>query len=232
MTDPLLDDSMFEEPWFFDPWLDAELTDHPITDGGERMLNHSIGILRSAAQKAVDHPEPPDPNGARPFLPGLAPRVARFIAGFLAGGTPSVAVLRVIARTMAALRPLLDRDPLPDGPRPVPEPTSEGTDSIERLRNERAARARERGAAREEASGRARPGIPPTVRVPADIVAARRENEPWNDLLDLVSEALEVYIAFRHGDGVAASLELVDLIADVLDIDSPESRPKEGQPAA
>lgn len=223
MTDPLLDASKFDEPWFFDPLLDAELTDHPITHGGETMINHSIGILRSVARKAADHPEPTTPDGARPFLPGLAPRVARFLAGFLVGGTPSMAILRVIARTMAALRPLLDRDFAPDGPRPVPDPTSESSASIELLRYERAARARERGGAREEAAGRARPDVPPTVRVPDDVVAARRDNEPWNDLLDLVSEALEVYIAYRHDDGVAAILELIDLIADALGVDFPEA---------
>lgn len=218
----IVDGSELDDPEADEDDLVEEPADKPLTDGGHYMIAHSIDILRNVASHAADNLEPPQP-GAEAFLPSLPPRVARFMAGFLANGSPPAAVLRVIAQALTTLLPLADRETAPAGPRALPEPSADAKTAIGILRRERAARARERGAAREAAEGRARPDIPPSLRAPADVVADRRHNEAWNDLLDVVSQGLEVFIAFGDRDGVNASLELIELIAGVLGVDLPEA---------
>ena len=206
--------------------IDPHPADPSIVEaGGTPLITHSIDILRSVARHAADEPEGPDPGagGAHPSLPGLPRRIARFIAGFLADGTPSGSVLRVIARALSALLPLLERDP--PMATALPEPTEKDEARVEHLQQERAMRARERAAAKEEVAGRTRPDVPTSVRIPADVAAALfgPADDAWNDLLDLVSEALEVFIVAGDRGGVSAVLEILDLTAEAFGLDLAEA---------
>ena len=205
--------------------IDEHRPSRPPTEGGTHWITTSIDTLRSVARHAADDPELPDPGtgGARPFLPGLLPRITRFVAGFLADGTPSGSVLRVIARALSGLLPLLER--APREAMPLPEPTEKDGARIQLLQQERAARARERAAAKEEVAGRTRPDVPTSVRIPADVAAALfgPADDAWNDLLDLVSEALEVFIVAGDRGGVSAVLEILDLTAEAFGLDLAEA---------
>ena len=194
--------------------------DSPPTQGGTPLFIHSLDIMRSVAQHAADNPLPPAPDadGARPTLPDLLPRIARIVTGLFGGDAPSGTLLRVIAQAFATLLPLLDRDAdsgaEPAGARPVPEPTVAGDARIDILRQTRAARWRERDRAKAELTTRGRSDVPPSVRLPAGTAADLfgPVDEAWNDLFDLITDALELFIVFRDDRGVSATVELLDLL--------------------
>ncbi len=206
---------------------------HPSTEGFTRpqnpgdpnLLTTSIETIRSVARRAAEDPSPgvcaPAGGSLAGFLPRLAQLVTRLFTGNATGGA-----IRIVAQALAAFVPLLElgrRSPDPAAEAPAgaspeapaePELTTKDEARIDLLLQERAARARRRGAG----AHRVRPDRPPEARATAEA-----EDEVWNDLLDLTSEALETFIRFRNAVGVERCLELLDLLAEAFAIDRPEA---------
>ncbi len=187
----------------------------------------SIDTIQAVARHAAANPPAPrnapdnvalarlrrdQPPGSGTSLAGLLPRVVRVLGRLLF--TPASA--HILAQAITTFLPLLDLDWLPAEPGAIPKPTIPVKARIDLLRQERAARARLRGAvARHRPARRARPDRPPENRA-VSAPGIESGGDLWHDLLDLTSEALETFIAYGHQDGVGRCADLLDLLADTF----------------
>ena len=148
------------------------------------------------------------PRFGRPSLDGMLPRLGATLAQLFAGVNLGES-WRIVARAFAAFLPLLDVDS-------VPTATDEQIRArVDLLRLERQSRAH----LVRLATSRARPDRPPEVRsFPAigSAWAATPQGSAWNAFLDLISEALEIYLRAGHRRGVASCADLLDLLADTF----------------
>lgn len=205
----------------------------PANEGAPRPQNHgdpdlittAIETVRSVARRAMEDPQPPAAGaGTRQPVDGLLPRIAALIARLFATGMREGNLLRIVARALATFLPLLAAGRPPAGPRPVPESATRNQARVDLLRQERAARARERRAAEVLAARRARPHLPPADRARPHIPPAGGSDAgAWHDLLDLTSEALEVFITHGDAAGTAGVAELLDLLAEAFAPGRPEA---------
>ncbi len=183
----------------------------------------AIETIRAIARHAAEDPSPAaicTPAGAPA---SLMPRVAGFVSRLVAGGATGTAI-RIVAQALVAFLPLLDRGKQPDATPAEPELTTKDEARIDLLLLERAARARDRHTGDVHvATAFAPPDIPPAASAAAEPAVTGAEDEVWNDLLDLTSEALETFIRFRNAVGVKRCLELLDLLAEAFDVDWPEA---------
>ncbi len=180
----------------------------------------TIETIRSVARHAQGAPGPEAPAATgRAAIDGLWPRLVQLVAGLLATNVTGTGILQVIAQALTTLLPLLNLD----GRSTVPgagKLTVQEKARLDLLRQERAARARQR------AAHRARPDRPPANRrFPffGDGGDAEPETDAWNDLLQLVSEALEAFIRFRDRAGIDRCVEPPELIAELFGVAPPEA---------
>ncbi len=189
------------------------------------MLITAIETIRAVAHRAAEDPQPP--AAADPPTTGSFPvRLWRLLIRLLDAEMPEGRILQVLWRALRALLPLLTFDPPPaDPPVDPPEPPVKTRARIDLLRQERAARARERQAG--ELHACARPDRPPA---PASAFVSDTPGEPdgdlWNDLLDLTSESVEVFVLSGDAEGVGRCAELLDLLSETFAEEHPEVHPK------
>ncbi len=191
-------------------------------------MHIAIETIRTVAQLAQDDPAP-EAVGAtgRAALDGLWPRLAQLVARLLATGAtggknpPSIppftkggSLMQIIAQALATLLPLLNLDGRPTDP--GTELAGKDKARVDFLRRERADRARHR----------ARPDRPPESRSFPGFGNggdAEPEADVWNDLLELISEALEAFIRFGDRTGIDRCAELLDLLAETFGVTQPEA---------
>ncbi len=189
------------------------------------MITTAIETIRSVAGHAADHPPAPRavPDHGRPpaaTLAGLPPRAARILLRLLFTHTPDGSTLRILAQALTAFLPFLGLDWLPADPAAIRKPTDRVLARLDLLRQERAARARLRGAvARHRPARRAKPHRPPENRAAAALGLDwpdEPDDDLWHDLLDLTSQTLETFIAYGHQPGVRRCAELIEVLAEVF----------------
>ncbi len=206
----------------------------------------AIDTIRSVARHAADHPPgpravPDQPESGRTrtggpaaaCLAGLFPRVVQILVRLLfaqGSGDPiagSGGISSVLTQALATFVPFLDLGWLPADPGGVQGPNARVEARIDLLRQERTARARLRSAvARHRPAQPVRPDRSPEDRG-ATILGfpwpAAADDGLWHDLLDLTSEVLEICIVFGHQPGVRRCAELLEVLAEVFDVDRPEA---------
>ncbi len=196
--------------------LSIEGSPSPHIPGDSNLLNTSIETLRSVARRVAEDPSPgvcvPPAGTVLAVLPRIAELVSRLLCAKVTGSAS-----RIVVRALSVFTPLLElchRSPERGAKAPnEPQLTVKDEARIDLLHQERAARAQQRSAG----SARVRPDRPPETRL------AQSEAEVWNDMLDLISEALEIFIRFRNAVGVNRCLELLDLLSEALGVDQPEA---------
>ncbi len=198
----------------------------------------AIDTIRSVARAAVedppmlrsvpDEPAPGTGSGApAASLDGLLPRVAMMLIRLLIARTPQGSTLRIVAQALATFLPLLGLDWLPSDPGAIPRPTPRDCARIDLLRQERAARGRLRATVARhrpaQPARRVQPDRPPESRAGAFFGVAEPGGEVWDELLDLTSETLEIFIGFDHQEGVRHCAELIEVLADTFGEPTPKA---------
>ncbi len=205
----------------------------------------AIDTIRSVARHATDHPPGPRAVPDQPVsgstrtggapnasLAGLLPRIVRILVRLLFaqgsdGPVSSGGISHVLTQALTTFLAFLDLGWLPADPRGVPKPNARVEARVDLLRQERAARGRLRSAvARHRPARPVRPDRPPEDRG-ATILGfpwpAAADDGLWHDLLDLTSELLEICIVFGHQPGVRRCAKLLEVLAEVFDVDRPEA---------
>ncbi len=193
-----------------DLWTAEEAPDHP--QKGETHMQIAVETIRSVARRAVEDPTPGEgrpPAGVA--LPGSTPRIAHFVKGMFTGDNAGPTIV-FVTKALAVLSPILDHGRRSAAPS-EPEPAVKDQARIDLLRQERAARARQRQAATAmPATARVRPDRPPASSARGACVLVPND-DLLHEVLDLISEALELFIRYRDIAGVRGCLELLDMLS-------------------
>ncbi len=199
----------------------------------------AIETIRSVARRAAEDPAPekpslrlvdsarhrrPKPETTIATIAGGLPRLARLVTRLFGADTPAGNGIYIIAQALAAFLPLLGLHRQSRDPQAAPETTAKEQARIDLLRQERATRSDHRRLDTTLTARKlARPDRPPAALRAGEASVAPPDDEVWNDLLDLTSEALETFIRFRDAIGVRSCLELLDLLAETFTVDCPEA---------